>query len=155
MNKILKFVVSLAIPFVAGGIGSLATFANIASWYATLEKPLFSPPNWLFGPVWTLLYICIGISLYLLWVSRAKGNKTKAFVAFGIQIVLNTLWSVVFFGLHSPVGGLVVILLLLTAIILMIRYFWSFSKAASYLLFPYFLWVGFATILNVSIVVLN
>jgi benzodiazapine receptor len=97
----------------------------------------------------------MGISLYLLWTSGNKGSKTKAFIAFGIQIVLNTLWSVIFFGLHSPPGGIIVILLLLTAIIFTIRYFWHFSKAASYLLLPYLLWVSFATILNIAIVALN
>lgn len=155
MNKILKFIISITIPFIAGGIGSLATFPNIASWYASLEKPVFSPPNWLFGPVWTLLYILIGISLYLFWKSRTKGSKTNAFIAFGIQIILNTLWSVVFFGFHSPIGGVIVILLLLASIVFTIRYFWYFSKAASYLLLPYLLWVSFATALNIAIVVLN
>ena len=155
MNKVLKFLISIAIPFIAGGIGSLATFPNIASWYAALEKPLFSPPNWLFGPVWTLLYVLMGLSLYLLWTSRAKGIKTNAFIAFSIQIVMNALWSIVFFGFHSPIGGLVVILLLLIAIAFTIRYFWHFSKIASYLLLPYFLWVSFATVLNIAIITLN
>ncbi len=155
MNKVLKFIISIAIPFIAGSIGSLATFPNITSWYATLEKPLFSPPNWLFGPVWTLLYVLMGVSLYLFWTSKSKGVKTNAFIAFGIQVVLNTLWSVVFFGFHSPIGGIIVIVLLLAAIAFTIRYFWHFSKTASYLLLPYILWVGFATVLNISIVAIN
>jgi len=155
MSKILKFIISIVIPFIAGGIGSLATFPNVSTWYATLEKPFFSPPNWIFGPVWTLLYVLMGVSLYLLWTSTRKGDKTKAFMAFGIQIALNTLWSVFFFGLHAPVGGLITIVILLISIALTIRYFWHFSKMASYLLLPYLLWVSFATILNIAIVALN
>jgi benzodiazapine receptor len=155
MNKILKFIASLAVPFIAGAIGSLATFPNISSWYMSLEKPFFNPPNWLFGPVWTILYVFMGISLYLFWTSTSKGDKTKAFIAFGVQITLNTLWSVFFFGLHSPVGGLIIILGLLVALAMTIRYFWKFSKVGSYLLVPYLLWTTFATVLNISIVVLN
>lgn len=155
MNKILKFTVSIATPLLAAVIGSLATFPNIQTWYATLEKPTFSPPNWIFGPVWSLLYILMGISLYVVWTHPEKQNKTKAFIAFGVQLILNVLWSVIFFGLHSPIGGLVIILGLLIAIIITMFFFWRFSKPASYLLIPYLLWVCFATILNGAIVILN
>lgn len=155
MNKVLKLVVSIVIPFVAAGVGNLATIPNISSWYTTLEKPFFNPPNWVFGPVWTLLYLLMGLSLYLLWTQPSKKDKTKAFIAFGIQLALNTLWSIVFFGLHSPVGGMVVIVGLLATIIVTMRYFWGFSKLAAYLLLPYILWVSFATILNTAIALLN
>lgn len=155
MNRTLKLIVSLVIPVIAGAVGSLATLPNIQVWYATLEKPLFSPPNWVFGPVWTILYICMGVSLYLVWTSTVRQNKTKAYVAFGIQLILNMLWSIVFFGLHSPVGGLIVITGLLAAIAMTIRFFWRFSKPASYLLIPYFLWVCFATVLNGAVAILN
>ena len=155
MNKILKLVASIIIPFVAAGIGNLSTIPNIPTWYATLEKPFFSPPNWVFGPVWTLLYLLMSLSLYLLWTQPSKKDKTKAFIVFGTQLVLNTLWSIVFFGLHSPIGGMIVILGLLAAIIITMRYFWRFSKTATYLLVPYLLWVSFATILNTAVAFLN
>lgn len=155
MKKALKLIASIIVPFIAAGIGNLATIPNIPSWYAVLEKPVFSPPNWVFGPVWTVLYLLMGISLYLLWTQPSKRDKTKAFVAFGAQLILNTLWSIVFFGLHSPIGGVVVILALLIVIIVTMRYFWHFSKPAAYLLVPYILWVSFATVLNTSIALLN
>jgi len=155
VNRILKLTISIAIPFIAGAIGNFATLPNITSWYAMLEKPVFNPPNWIFGPVWTLLYALMGMSLYLVWTSRLKQVKTKAFVAFGIQLVLNILWSMAFFGLHSPIGGLIIILGLTVAIVLTMRFFWRFSRMAVYLLIPYLLWVCFATTLNSAIVVLN
>ena len=155
MNRALKLIVSLAAPLLAGAIGSLATLPNIPTWYAALEKPLFSPPNWIFGPVWTLLYILMGVSLYLVWTSRVKQNKKKAFIVFGTQLFLNMLWSIAFFGLHAPIGGLVVILGLLMTIIITICFFWRFSKLASYFLAPYLLWVCFATALNGAIALLN
>jgi translocator protein len=155
MNKILKLVTSIIVPFIAAAIGNLATIPSIPTWYATLEKPFFSPPNWVFGPVWTVLHLLMGISLYMLWTQSSKKDKTKAFVTFGAQLILNTLWSIVFFGLHSPIGGVVVILVLLMVIIVTMRYFWHFSKPATYLLVPYILWVSFATVLNISIALLN
>lgn len=155
MKRIFKFIVSILAPFAAGAIGSLATFPNIPTWYAALEKPIFSPPNWLFGPVWTLLYVFMGISLYLVWTHPTKQDKTKAFIAFGAQLVLNALWSIVFFGLQSPIGGLAAIVGLLVAIVVTIYFFWRISKPASYLLVPYLLWVSFATVLNGAIIALN
>lgn len=155
MNRALKLIISLAAPLLAGAIGSLATLPNIPTWYAALEKPLFSPPNWIFGPVWTLLYVLMGVSLYLVWTSRVKQNKKKAFIVFGTQLFLNMLWSIAFFGLHSPIGGLVVILGLLVTIIITICSFWRFSKPASYFLVPYLLWVCFATALNGAVALLN
>lgn len=142
-------------PFVAAAIGSAATFANIPTWYAGLDKPFFSPPNWLFGPVWTLLYLLMGVSLYMVWTAGYKKSKKPAFVMFGLQLVFNALWSLVFFGLHAPWAGVVVIALLLASIIATIRLFWPISKKAAYLLFPYVAWVSFATILNVAVAALN
>lgn len=155
MPKMLKLVISLALPFVAGFIGNFATLPSITTWYADLEKPFFNPPNWIFGPVWTLLYILIGIALYLVWTKTSKHSKQLAFGWFGIQLILNTCWSLVFFGLHMPWAGVVVILLLLVSIITTMRYFWRFSQLATFLLIPYIAWVSFATTLNIAVAFLN
>jgi len=153
--KVVKLVVSLVIPFMAGAIGNLATLPNIPTWYADLEKPLFNPPNFVFGPVWTILYVLMGISLYLVWTSKAAKGKTAAYIAFAAQLVLNTVWSLVFFGLHSPELGILVILLLIGAIVTTIITFYRFSKLAAYLQAPYLLWVCFATYLTVGVALLN
>jgi len=145
----------MLVSFVAAAIGSLATIPNITTWYAMLEKPFFSPPNWVFGPVWTLLYLLMGLSLYLVWVAPYKKSKKSAFTLFGLQIVLNVLWSLVFFGLHLPWVGVVIIGLLLAAIIGTIKYFRPISKTAAYLLLPYVAWVSFATLLNIAVALLN
>ncbi len=155
MIKSLKLVVSITISLTAGIIGSLATVNNIPTWYAELSKPFFNPPNWLFGPVWTILYVLMGVSIYLIWTARYKGSKKQAYILFGVQLILNTLWSLIFFGLHSIWGGVVVIFGLLASVIITTRLFWPISKTAAYLLFPYSAWVTFATILNVSVGILN
>jgi translocator protein len=155
MLKIIKFSISELLSLSAGGIGSIATVASIPTWYAVLEKPFFNPPNWLFGPVWTVLYLLMGWSLYLVWVARYKGTKKWAYLFFGIQLVLNTLWSLVFFGLHAPWAGVVVIVLLLASILVTAKLFWPISRTATYLLAPYAAWVSFATCLNLAIAVLN
>lgn len=155
MLKVIKLITSVCVPFVAAVVGSAVTIPNIATWYATLDKPFFSPPNWLFGPVWTLLYLLMGLSLYLVWVAQYKKSKKSALVMFGLQLMLNALWSVVFFGLHAPWLGVIIIILLLVSIIATMRLFWPISKTAAYLMFPYIIWVSFATLLNIAIVVLN
>lgn len=153
--KVLKLITSLAIPFAAGLIGNLATRPNIPGWYAGLEKPFFSPPNWVFGPVWTILYILIGLSLYLVWQQQTKQPKGRAYVAFVVQMVLNTLWSLVFFGLRQPLGGMAVIVMLMVSIVWYMVEVGKISKPARYLLIPYVAWVGFATVLNMALVLLN
>lgn len=155
MLKIIKLIVSLAISFAAAAVGSLATFPNITTWYAALNKPFFSPPNWVFGPVWTILYTLLGISLYLVWNSRYKQTKKPAFAIFGVQLALNALWSLVFFGLHWPWGGVIIIALLLASIVVNIKMFWPISKPAAYLLLPYAAWVSFATLLNLAVAWIN
>lgn len=150
-----KLVVALVLPFLAALIGNLATSSNITSWYAYLDKPGFSPPNWLFGPVWTLLYLLMGIALYIVWAKRVSHSKRAAFTWFGIQLVFNTLWSIVFFGLHAPWAAVGVIVTMIISITATIRYFWPVSRAAGYLLLPYLAWVLFATYLNIIIAVLN
>lgn len=153
--KPLKFIISIVLPVIAGAIGSLATFPNIPSWYVTLNKPWFSPPNWVFGPVWTILYVLMGISLYLVWTAQSKESKLKAFILFAIQLALNTLWSIVFFALHAPFAAVGVILLLFVMIVLTIKEFWSFSRIASWLLVPYVAWVMFASCLNIAVALVN
>ena len=125
------------------------------AWYAALEKPWFNPPNWVFGPVWSALYLAMGISLYLVWTAAYKPSKRSAYTWFGAQLALNALWSLVFFGLHAPEGGIVIILLLLASIVATIRAFWPIHRTAAYLLVPYIAWVTFATLLTVSIALLN
>ena len=153
-SKFIKLVVSLSLPFVAGSIGSYFTIPSIDSWYQTLNKPIFSPPDWVFGLAWTILYILMGISFYLIWASKKK-NKKSAIKFFLIQLVLNASWSIIFFGLHNPLLAFINIIVLWIAIYMTIRAFTTPSKTAAYLLYPYLAWVSFATILNLSIVLLN
>jgi tryptophan-rich sensory protein len=150
-----KLAGSIAVSFAAGAVGSLATIPNIPTWYMSLHKPFFNPPNWIFGPVWTLLYLLVAISLYLVWTAQYKASKKNALGVFGIQLLLNAAWTVVFFGAHMTVVGVVVILLLLGSILLTVKLFWPISKVAVYLLIPYAVWVAFATALTIAIAVLN
>lgn len=151
-----KLVVSIVACLTAGAIGSIFTRSAVTTWYATLGKPAFSPPNWLFAPVWTLLYILMGIAAFLVW-RKGLGNRQvrSALIVFLIQLILNTLWSMVFFGLESPLFGLVVISVLWVVILVTVIQFFKISRAASILLWPYLLWVTFAAVLNSSIWLLN
>jgi tryptophan-rich sensory protein len=151
-KDIIKLSVCILVCQLAGVVGSIFTLASIPTWYATLQKPFFNPPNWLFGPAWIVLYTLMGISLFLVW----RKNPTRpAMGVFGVQLVLNTLWSIVFFGLKSPLFGLVVIVLLWPAILITILRFRSISKPAALLLVPYILWVSFAAVLNAAVFILN
>jgi tryptophan-rich sensory protein len=126
------------------------------SWYSTLIKPPFNPPSWVFGPAWTILYILMAISAYLVWKKGFKKKNVKdALKIFGIQLVLNLLWSPVFFGLKNILMALILIMILWYFILHTIREFYKIDKMAAYLLYPYFAWVSFATILNLSIWLLN
>jgi len=137
----------------AGVIGSVFTFNNIAAWYVSLNKPFFTPPNWVFGPVWLTLYTLMGIALYLVWQSGTS-NK-QALQVFGLQLALNTLWSIVFFGAKSIALGLVVIVILWLAILWTIAKFWRIDERAGWLLVPYIVWVTIATALNAGVWLLN
>lgn len=140
----------------AGGIGALFTTPNIPTWYASLAKPSFTPPAWVFGPVWTLLYAMMGAALWLVRQAPAKkGAKRMAYAAFAVQLALNVLWSLAFFGLKSPAYGVAVIVLLWLAIAATIVLFWRFDRKAALLLLPYLAWVSFASLLNYSIFALN
>lgn len=156
MIKFLKLILSVTIAEGIGLISTPFTIASIPTWYATLHKPFFSPPNWIFGPVWTILYLMMGIAAYLVWEKGLKNKKVKtALTYYFVQLILNFIWSWLFFGLHSPFLGLLEIILLWFAILLTILKFYKISKTASYLLIPYLIWVSFATLLNFSIFILN
>jgi translocator protein len=153
---ILRLLVCIALAWSPGAIGSLLFATGDDSWYQQLDKPWFNPPNWVFGPVWSVLYIATGVALFLIW---RHGNRMSAWyrliVVFAVQLVLNGLWTPAFFGLESPLAGLIVIVPLWALILTTIVLAWPFSRLASALLVPYLLWVSFATVLNFSIWTLN
>ncbi|AHB40758.1 MAG: hypothetical protein ACD_25C00269G0020 [uncultured bacterium] len=152
----MKLIISLIVTFAAAALGSYFTTPNISTWYASLNKPFFSPPEWIFAPVWSLLYILMAIALYLVWKKDSpQQDKTKAIILYAIQLSLNALWSVIFFGMREPGIALAEIVVLETVIILTALSFRKMSKVAARLFIPYIIWVGFAAILNLSIVVLN
>ncbi|HEX6462095.1 MAG TPA: TspO/MBR family protein [Candidatus Saccharimonadales bacterium] len=148
-----KLIIMILLPPTVGALGSLITFNEISGWYAELTKPAFNPPSWLFGPVWTLLYILMGIAAFLVW--RRPGDHGLALSVFATQLTLNLAWSFIFFGAHLLLAAFVEILLLLAVIIWTIVVFARISRIAAWLLVPYLLWVSFATVLTASIYFLN
>lgn len=156
MSNTVKLIISIVTCLAAGFIGSYFTADAIPTWYAELRKPSLNPPNWVFGPVWTALYILMGLSLFMVW-KEGTGNSLvrPALAIFSVQLLLNLLWSMVFFGMRSISGGLVIIVLLWIAILLTIWKFTGVSRTAAYLLIPYLLWVTFASYLNFSFYQLN
>ena len=142
------------IPLVIGFIGGIFTSSSVSNWYSTLNKPSFNPPSWIFSPVWTLLYILMGIALYLVFVSNSKYRKA-GLILFGVQLGLNLLWSILFFGLRNPYFAFIEILVLWIWILVTIVYFFRIDKKAGWLMIPYILWVSFAALLNYMIFVLN
>lgn len=156
MSNILKLILCLVICQLAGIIGVFFTIDSIPTWYAALNKPSFNPPNSIFAPVWTILYVMMGISMFLIWKEGLKNKDVKnAFIFFIIQLVLNALWTIVFFGAHSALGGLIIIVLLWITVLYCIISFRKISRIASVLLIPYLLWITFATLLNYYILILN
>ncbi len=151
-----KLIPSIIICQLAGIIGSIFTVSSVSTWYLTLNKPFFNPPSWVFGPVWIMLYFLMGISLYIVWNKGIGSKESKiAISVFGVQLILNALWSIIFFGLRLPLFAFIEIIFMWLAIIATIVYFYRISKVASYLLIPYILWVSFAAILNFAIYYLN
>ena len=156
MKKALGIVVFIIVCELAGFVGSLFTTPSIAGWYAGLTKPGFNPPGWVFAPVWTTLYALMGIAAWLVYDKGVKGADVKrALFVFVAQLVLNVLWSIMFFGAHQILGAFVIIVALWILILGTILRFHKISRPAAYLLVPYILWVGFATVLNASLYVLN
>lgn len=153
-SPILKLIGAILFCELAGGIGAIFTTPAINTWYATFEKPVFNPPNWLFAPVWTILFALMGIALYLIWINSAQ-NKRSAYIIFFVQLILNILWSSIFFGAKLPGLALVEIIIMWLAVLLTIIYFYKISKPAGLILLPYLLWVSFATVLNYEIFILN
>lgn len=157
MNKYVKICISVAVCVLVGFLSGFATQSSVKTWFLTLEKPFFNPPSWLFAPVWTLLYIMMGIAFGLIWSSDFKDKQIvkKAMIIFGIQLALNALWSILFFGLCNPFLALIEIVLLWLFILETIKVFKPINNLASQLLYPYLVWVSFATVLNASIWWLN
>jgi len=154
--RIAPFAVSLLITLGIGIVASLFTRPEIATWYSKLNKPSFTPPNWLFPVAWTTLYVMIAIAAYIVWQHRDRTVRfVNTRVIYIAQLLLNFSWSIVFFGMHQILAALVVIVLLLILIALNIRWFGSYSRTAAWLLVPYLLWVSYATALNLSIYILN
>ena len=155
-NKVVKLIVAILVCQLAGFVGSIFTSPAISGWYASIQKPLFNPPNWVFAPVWTTLFLLMGISLYLIWDKGLEKKDVKLAVSvFGVQLALNIVWSFLFFGLQSPFLAFIEIVLLWIAILATIILFYRISKKAGLLLAPYLLWVSFAAFLNYSIWILN
>ncbi|MBT4120644.1 MAG: tryptophan-rich sensory protein [Candidatus Magasanikbacteria bacterium] len=154
-----KLIIALIIPQLAGFIGSIANFTSLDTWYEGIVKPSFNPPNWIFGPVWTGLFLLMGYALYIIWEKKPKWGKNKksdfALLIFYTQLGFNVIWSYLFFGLQNPLFALGEILVLWAVIVLNIVLFWRLDRRAGLLLFPYILWVTFAIFLNYAIFILN
>ena len=156
MKKAVRIVVSVVVCELAGIIGSLFTTPSIPGWYAGLTKPAFNPPSWVFAPVWTTLYALMGLAAFMVYEKGFRIPEVrKALTVFAVQLLLNTLWSIVFFGVHEIFAALVVIVLLWAMILWTILLFHRISRVAAYLLIPYSLWVSFASVLNAALYVLN
>jgi translocator protein len=155
MRSLGRLVISLALCQAPGIIGAFFTSAAIPTWYAELVKPSFNPPNWLFGPVWTLLYLLMGCSLYLLWNADKSRDRDRALILFVAQLILNALWSIIFFGLKMLLFAFVEIVMLWALIVATIYYSYRVDRRSAYTLLPYIAWVSFAAILNLSLFMLN
>lgn len=153
--QIIALIISIVIAHAAGIIGSFFTVSSVGTWYTTLVQPSFAPPAWVFGPVWLTLYTLMGIAAFLVWRKRKKGNVRRALWVYGVHLVLNALWSILFFGLHRPDLALFEIIVLLAFIVWTSVLFWRIDRRAGWLMMPYIAWVSFATILNYAIWILN
>ena len=155
MNKILKLIISLALPLLVGFTASLYTRPEIEGWYRLLNRPEWNPPNWLFAPVWTSLYILMGVACYLIWIKAPSAKRSAALLLYFVQLALNFTWSFLFFRMHQPGLAFVEIILLWLCILLTIFAFARLSRLAAWLLVPYISWVSFAAILNHTIWQMN
>jgi tryptophan-rich sensory protein len=155
LSKIGKLLLSLGLPLGLGSLAGFVTSREIPIWYNTLVKPSFNPPSYLFGPVWTVLYIVMGISMFLIWNTPKTIQRQKALIVFGVQLFFNFWWSILFFSFHLILISVIDILLMWILIIYMIILFKKIKPTAAYLQIPYLLWVTFASVLNISIWYLN
>ena len=153
----MKLFISILIPLLVGGIASYFTSSGVEGWYATANKPWFNPPNWIFAPVWTALYVMMGIALYLVWRTETISSSVKqtAVLLFVIQLTLNFFWSLIFFKLQQPGWAFAEIIVMWLAILFTILWFGKISSTAAWLLVPYICWVSFASVLNYAIWKLN
>ena len=156
MNNAVKLVVSVAVPLAVGGLSGFATARGVADWYPTLVKPSFNPPAWVFGPVWTVLYMMMGVAAFLVWRRGFDVDGVRiALTVFAVQLALNGLWSILFFGMQAPGLALIEIVLLWIAIGVTVVLFWRVAPLPGALLLPYWAWVTFAAVLNASLWWLN
>jgi len=156
LNDAIAVVVFILISEAAGVVGAIFTTDAVATWYPTLTKPAFNPPNWLFGPVWAALYALMGVAAFLVWRHGWSAPGVKVALAlFAAQLVLNSLWSIIFFGMHALLPAFIEIIILWLTILATIIAFWRVRLAAGALLLPYILWVSFASVLNFSLWRLN
>jgi benzodiazapine receptor len=152
LKSFFQLLFAIVVSELAGVVGSVFTVSAIPTWYAGLAKPAFNPPAWIFGPVWTTLYALMGIAAFLIWRAGSSRKDVKiALSVFGGQLILNALWSIIFFGLHAPGAAFAEIIVLWAAIAFTITVFFKISRPAAYLLAPYILWVSFAAYLNYAI----
>ncbi len=154
IQRLLPFIICIGLSLAAGFLGSFYTIDSISTWYQFLTRPFWTPPNWVFGPVWTTLYVLMGISAGLVWRTDKKG-KWWVLALFFAHLIVNVAWSVVFFGMHDPVSGLLIIKALWLLIVALMLVFWRYSRTATYLLIPYLVWVTYASTLNLGIIMLN
>ena len=152
-NKYLSLVLFLLITFLASGIGGFTTATFKEPWYSLLNKPIFNPPDWVFGPIWTLLYFMMTVSIWLYW--HTKNRNINTIYIYIIHLIFNTTWSVVFFVFHNMVLALLVLIILIALIINLILRFKRVKMLSAYLMIPYLLWCSFALILNISLIILN
>ncbi len=155
MSALLKLLVSLLVCFAAAGIGGFATANSLSDWYININKPSFNPPGWIFGPVWSILYTAMAIALWKIWSLQASDSRNAAMIWFFIQLLLNVLWSFLFFYWQWPLGAFIEILNMWFAILMTIIHFYSLIPWTLALLLPYLLWVSFAAFLNGTIYWLN
>lgn len=157
MKTVYKLILSVTLPMIIGWISSYFTRSSVSTWFLTLEKPSFNPPSWIFAPVWTTLYILMGIAFFLVWNSHVtwRGVKSRAITFYFAQLLLNFFWSFIFFYERQPGWAFAEISILLVMIIVTSFYFYKISKVAGWLMVPYIVWVSFATVLNYSIWQLN
>ena len=155
MKSLSRLTISMLAPQVASALGAYVSISAVGSWYDGLEKPFFNPPPWVFGPVWTVLYVFMGIASYIVWRHSTSPWYSRTMTWYWMQLTLNALWSPAFFGMHSPLLGFLVILPLTVLVGICVYAFWLRSRIASLLMLPYFIWICYATVLNGAVYWLN